>query len=263
MGVCFAKWQAIVLAETDLKLDELRSLVRRIEEEGGKTRALIAEQTGVRHHAITKFLGARRGTSNPKGINGESALRLWEYAQEWLRNASTGQEHEPTGHITIKAKRENQLRVSSDLGVVVPWLGSIRETTKCMGLATAAGGRMILRLDDRNLGRKIANFKRSWKGATAQDVVTNADTIVLKRYLEEAWTITIRLDDSNEYENEYKLEIVHPPGVIQCGAEVAICALEPDGLELFGPRSAGTMLDLQLMDAARRLPTLLDSCDEC
>ena len=251
------------------KLEELRFRLRQIEG-FGISRAAIARGAGVEASKISRFLGS--SNNQQKGIRGESALRLWAFADKQERragnadfaedaivppplNVSVEQCHSCENACPLEVVDENTVLIPGALGLAVKWLGSITDATACIGLVTAAGGRLIVRSDDRNFGRKVEEFNQLWRGATAEHLVRNTNGVRLRRYLDAAWSLRIDRLDSSEYE----VEITSPRGAVQPSCNPTVCALEPEGLELFCSAGGESALDIELKAVARQLPSLLES----
>lgn len=273
--------QVHVLVETQSKLAELRRLLERIEKEAPKKRKSIAEEAQLngsekaRAAKISKFLGKTNGPSDPKGIDAESALRLQEYALSWLRDhpestsdddSARASQPEPSNGVfpdrrgpsrtwLVDAKQENKFEIQGgDLGLVVGWLGSIREAPiECIALVTGTGNRIILPRTG-GIGGKIENFNRSSVQPLLAEEMLKSDTnrALVSRYVDAAWSVTIKYTtDSNEFE----FEITTPQGAIKAGSEVEVWAREPEGLVLIDPRKARSV---ELMELAKKFPDLLD-----
>ncbi len=237
----------------------------------------MAREAGVDASKLSTFLGSKERTEESTslpGLNAENALRLWDYAHSRLQiqndasgNSLSGKAAQPaqawttaqlglSGTWSANAREENKLSLPADLSLIVKWFDSSRKGLACLGLVTASGGRMLMPRSG-GVGRKIDRFANAFRSTppTTEERFANTDQVRLGRYLDTAWLAELTFNDSNQYE----LVVIRPQGAIKAGNEFVIWAIEPDGLEIFGPKRAESDLDAELVTVARQLSVLLDS----
>lgn len=271
------------MTDTESRLDELRAILTEIERLERKSRTAIAREAKFDAPKMSKLLpkknrrkkpeGSAYTDKEPQGVDAETAIRLWEYAQLWKNDhaawtikysspetgpakASDGADPLPMD-TNVTVDHEDNLRLPDGVEAVVKWLRSASSSTECLGVITAAGDRMILPCSG-SFGRKIGEFRQSLQQSpiTAEEIVKNTERVRLKRYLDAAWAITVGHSGSNAYD----LTVTNPRHVIRAGSELVVLAESPEGLVLVDLEKPESKREMELRALAKEFTDILDSC---